>query len=145
MAGQVKTLGVISLIIGILSLLVFCIPVVALIMAVSGFVLGISGIVSAKKSSESNGLSIAGTVLSGMALLIGIVWNIVVFTGGRDFFKNDNNNWFDDNDNYEYYDNYDDADTNYWDVDSLMLDEDEIDDLNQNMDDEDNGPGPAPG
>lgn len=142
MAGQVKTLGIISFIIGIISLLFFCIPVVSLVMATTGLILGISAIISAKKSSESNGLSIAGVVLNGMALLIGVVWNVIVFTGSGDFFDNNRDNWFEDNfDNSEHFEQ---SDTNYWDVDSLLLNDDEIKDLEPNMDDVKNGPGSAP-
>jgi hypothetical protein len=144
MAGQVKTLGIISLIIGIIALLFFCIPVVSLLMATTGLILGISAIISAKKSNEPSGLSIAGVVLSGMAFLIGLVFNIIIFTGGGngDFFNN-GDIWFDDD--FENPEHFEQPDTNYWDVDSLLLNDDEIENLDQNMDDVDNGPGPAPG
>ncbi len=140
MSNQVKTLGTISMILGIISLVVFCIPVISLIMAVTGLILGILGIVNAKKTSDSSSSSIAGTIISALAFLIGIVFNLALFGGIKDGFIDDFN-W---NNNNNYYDFYDDTDTNYTDIDSLLLDDDELNNLNPIMDDEDNGPGPAP-
>ncbi|MBN2892565.1 MAG: DUF4190 domain-containing protein [Bacteroidales bacterium] len=142
MAGQVKTLGILSLVIGIVSLVVFCIPVISGLLAFTGLVLGIIGIVSASKSNEPKGLVIAGTVLSGMGFLIGIAMNLALFNNSNDFFNWDSN--FDNNNDFydPYY--YDDFDTNYTDIDSMLLDSNDLENLDPTMNQEDNGPGPAP-
>ncbi len=143
MESQVKTLGIISLIAGILALIIFCVPVVAFLIAAVGLTLGIIGTVNATKNNLPKSLVLSGLIISAFSFLLGLVWNIfVIGEFGNDFDFN-NNNFFDSYNQDQYYDP-NDIDTNLNDKDSLLMDPDEIDDLENSNDDFDNGPGPAP-
>ena len=79
---EVSILGILSLIQGIGSLIVSFIPCVGWLGiggGVIGLILGVIGIVVANKSGrQGKGLPISGTVVSGMAILIGTAWLLVV-------------------------------------------------------------------
>jgi len=137
MSNKVKTLGVLSLSIGIIGLALFCIPIIAFVLATAGLILGIVGITMATKSNEPMSMNIAGTAIAGMAFILGLVWNILIFT------KN-NNNFFNFNDDYNEKPYFDDVDTNYYDIDSLIMDENDLKNLDPIMNDPDNSPGSAP-
>lgn len=143
MNDNYRTFGTVSLILGIISLIIFCIPVIPFFIAIVGVILGIISIVNVSTYNDSNGIAIAGTIISGLALIISLVWNIFLFTNSDkgndyfDFFNNDTTQVFD-------FPEYQDVDTNFIDVDSLMLDDDEINDLDNSMSDTMNSPGSAP-
>lgn len=145
MSSTLKTLGTLSLIFGIFSLIAFCIPVFSVFIALVGFIFGVIVIVKTAQSEDSNGKAIAGTITSGIALLIGILVNVFIFS----FFNRDNNfNFFNNNNNdttQNYYiPNYDEVDTNYSDIDSLIIDNAQINNIDNSMSDTSNGPGSAP-
>ena len=79
-------MGIASLIIGIISVLVSFIPLCnyfALIPAIVALILGIVGIVSGKKKEQGIGVSIAGTIVSAIAIIIIVVWTIVLGAAGK--------------------------------------------------------------
>lgn len=70
-------MGVASLVIGIIAVLLGFIPfcgIIALIPAIVGVVLGIVDWVKKSKQGQPKGMSIAGTILSSIAVVIIIVW-----------------------------------------------------------------------
>ncbi len=145
MSSDIKTFSIISLIFGILSLVFFCIPLISFLIALSGFVLGIIALLRASKADQPQGKAVAGVILSGIALLIGLVWNILVFDISRkanyqNFFKSNNSHIF----NFPSYNNNNDIDTNFSDIDSLLLDQEDINNLDNSMSDTANSPGNAP-
>lgn len=84
-------MAVASLVLGIISIIIGFIPfcgVIAFVPAVVGLVLGIIALVKANKPVEvaegetapksKKGLSIAGVILSGIAVLVILFWNIVL-------------------------------------------------------------------
>ncbi|MEA3451040.1 MAG: DUF4190 domain-containing protein [Bacteroidota bacterium] len=143
MNDNYRTFGTVSLILGLISIVVFCFPVIPFFIAAVGLVFGIISIVNVSTYDDSNGVAIAGTIISSLALLISLVWNIFLFTNIDkedaffDFFNNDTTEVFD-------FPEYQNADTNFIDIDSLMLNDDEIDDLDNSMSDTMNSPGNAP-
>lgn len=144
MSSTLKTFSTLSLIFGIFSLIAFCIPVLSVFIAFVGFVFGVIVIVKTAQSEEANGKAIAGTIISGIALLIGIFVNVFVFNfSNRDnIFKFFNKN--DTTQNYYFPKINNDVDTNYIDIDSLIMDNDQINNLDNSMTDTSNGPGSAP-
>jgi len=75
------SLGIASLVLGILSLFVCWLPFIGTSLAGLGFLLGASGLVMAVlRKGTGIGYSIAGTAVSGVALLIGGIWT-VAFSG----------------------------------------------------------------
>jgi len=81
-------------------------------------------------------LAFNGTILFGL-------WEFKDFIDGGDFFDNTNDAYYDPYDEDLYYDP-NDIDTNLTDVDSLLLDNDQINDLDNSNPDFDNGPEGAP-
>ena len=84
-------MAVASLVLGIVSIIIGFIPfcgVIAFVPAVVGLILGIVALVKANKPVEvvegveppksKKGLSIAGIILSGIAVVVILFWNIVV-------------------------------------------------------------------
>lgn len=70
-------MGVASLVIGIIAVLLGFIPfcgIIALIPAIVGVILGIVDWVKKSKQGQPKGMSIAGTILSIIAVVIIIVW-----------------------------------------------------------------------
>lgn len=152
MSNQIKTLGILSLVFGIVALVMFCIPIFASILATLGLIFGIIGVSKANKTNEPKGTVTSGLIISILSFLIGVAYNgfILGLFGDFDDLWHDDD-WFNDDPDayYEdnpYYNPYDpnDIDTNLTDVDSLLLDPDQINDLDNSNSDFDNGPGPAP-
>ncbi|CAN5200493.1 hypothetical protein BH20ACI2_BH20ACI2_08680 [soil metagenome] len=81
-SGQNKTLPIVSLVLGILSLCCYVSPVTGLAALVTGFI----GIKNANNSPDvygGKGLAIAGMVLGGLLLLLGLAyWIFLLFFGG---------------------------------------------------------------
>lgn len=70
-------MGVAALILGIISLVIGFIPLcgaIAFMPAIIGLILGIVDIVLKKKKGEKIGMSIAGTVLSAIAVVVITFW-----------------------------------------------------------------------
>lgn len=66
-------MGIAALVLGIVSIIIGFIPfcgAIALVPAIVGLILGIVEIVKKKKTGEPKGMGIAGTILSGLAILI---------------------------------------------------------------------------
>ena len=77
-------MGVASLVLGIISIIIGFIPfcgAIALLPAIIGLILGIVDVVKKSKSGESKGMSIAGIVLSAIAIVVIIFWEFVVAAG----------------------------------------------------------------
>lgn len=74
-------MGVASLILGIVSVTVGCIPllgIVALVPAIVGLILGIIDLTGKNQKKEERGFSIAGTILSSIAIVI-IIFLTLIF------------------------------------------------------------------
>ena len=74
-------MGIAALILGIISIIIGFIPLcgmIALVPAIIGLILGIVDIVQKNKKGEKKGVSIAGTVLSAVAIVIIAVWTLVI-------------------------------------------------------------------
>lgn len=70
-------MGVAALVLGIISIIIGFIPVIgaiAFIPAIVGLILGIVDIVKKNKEKAPKGMSIAGTVLSAIAIVFIIFW-----------------------------------------------------------------------
>ena len=75
-------MGVASLVLGIISLIIGFVPfcgIIALLPAIIGLILGIIDIVKKTKSGMKKGQSIAGLILSAIAIVVIIFWAIVAF------------------------------------------------------------------
>lgn len=73
-------MGIAALILGILSIIVGFIPLcgsIALLPAIIGLILGIVDTVLKSKKGEKKGVSIAGIVLSALAIVIIVFWVFV--------------------------------------------------------------------
>jgi len=62
------TTTTVSLVLGIVALLAWCLPIIGAPIAITGIILGIKGL-----SRERRGMAIAGTVMSGIGLLLSII------------------------------------------------------------------------
>ena len=74
-------MGIAALILGIISFILSFIPIcglVGLLPAILGLILGIVEVVKKSKAGEPKGLGIAGIILTSIALIVSIVWNLVV-------------------------------------------------------------------
>ena len=74
-------MGIAALILGILSIIIGFIPLcgmIALVPALIGLILGIVDTVQKNKKGEKKGVSIAGIVLSAIAVIIISVWTLVI-------------------------------------------------------------------
>lgn len=107
-------MGVAALILGIISLIVGFIPLcgsIALIPAIIGLILGIVDVVLKSKKGEKKGVSIAGLVLSSIAIVVIIFWVFIfgVAVSNTDLNELDNalDSYNDElTDYYDYYDYY---------------------------------------
>ena len=73
-------MGIAALVLGIISIIVGFIPfcgMIAYIPALIGLILGIVDTVKKSKSGQKKGISIAGLILSGVAILIITFWTLV--------------------------------------------------------------------
>ncbi len=81
-SGQNKTLPIVSLVLGILSLCCYVSPVTGLAAVVTGFI----GMKNANNSPDvygGKGLAIAGMILGGLLLILGLAyWIFLLFFGG---------------------------------------------------------------
>ncbi|MDR1689910.1 MAG: DUF4190 domain-containing protein [Clostridiales bacterium] len=73
-----------SLVLGIVSIVICCIPAVPVLASIAGL---ITGIVSLNKREGGKGMAIAGIILSGIGLLIGIVISIYYILVGVELFN----------------------------------------------------------
>lgn len=81
-AGQNKTLPIISLVLGILSLCCYVSPVTGLAAVITGF-MGMKNANNSPNEYGGKGLAIAGMVIGGLMLLIGLAyWIFLLFFGG---------------------------------------------------------------
>lgn len=74
-------MGVAALVLGIISIIVGFIPLcgaIAFIPAVVGLILGIVDTVKKSKKGEKKGVSIAGLILSAIAIVIISVWTLLI-------------------------------------------------------------------
>ena len=115
-------MGIASLILGIISGIVGIIPfcgILAIIPAIIGLILGIIFVVKKSKIKEPKGIGIAGIILSTLALVFIVLWNLI-FVGimaaatEEDTLTNLDTYDYDDNFDYDYDDNFDyDFDDNF--------------------------------
>lgn len=74
-------MGIAALILGIISFILSFIPIcglIGLVPAIIGLILGIVEVVKKSKTKEPKGLGIAGIILTAIAIVVSIVWNLVV-------------------------------------------------------------------
>lgn len=77
-------MGIAALVLGIISIIIGFIPLcgsIALVPAIIGVVLGIVDVVLKSKKGEKKGISIAGLVLSAIAVVIIVFWVFVFGLG----------------------------------------------------------------
>lgn len=137
-----KNFGIVALIMGILGFFTFCIPIAGAIIAFIGVVFGIVSITNAFNDNENKSLPITGLSISFLAFIIAILFNI----GAKKFWnnnidKNNNFNFFNDS---NYIENFDDIDTNDFDLDSALIDNKDFNNLDNSNEDFENGPGNPP-
>lgn len=73
-------MGVAALVLGIISIIIGFIPfcgAIAFVPAIIGLILGIIDIVQKSKKKEPKGMAIAGTILTGLAIVIISFWLFV--------------------------------------------------------------------
>lgn len=73
-------MGIASLVLGIISLIIGFIPLcgsIALVPGIIALILGIISIVMNKKKGEKIGISVAGTIISAIAVVIIVFWVFV--------------------------------------------------------------------
>lgn len=70
--GPTNGWGTAAMVLGILSLVLFCLPPLSIPLSLGGIVLGIIGLGAASTKKLPGGSSVAGIVLCGIGLLIGI-------------------------------------------------------------------------
>ncbi len=154
MNNKSKTLGILALVFGIISLLFFWVPVLSVVLAFAGLILGIIGIIKASKYDEEKALVIVGTVVSVISFGVGVIFSLFLLKAVEKFndFKEDawfDSEWFDsdffNNQNDDiFYEDEDQIDTNNIDIDSLLMNSEELKNLETTIDDPNNGPGDAP-
>ncbi len=74
-------MGIAALILGIVAFILSFIPlcgIIGIVPAIIGLILGIVEVVKKSKSGEPKGLGIAGIILTSIAIIVSIVWNLVV-------------------------------------------------------------------
>ena len=106
-------MGIAALILGIISIIIGFIPLcgsIALVPAIIGLILGIVDTVQKSKKDEKKGVSIAGLVLSAIAIVVIIFW---VFIFGVAVSKVDTNELNQATENYLVYLNELSASYNY--------------------------------
>ena len=77
-------MGIAALILGIISIVIALIPVcgsIAFVPALVGLILGIVDAVKKGKAGEKRGISIAGLVLSALAIVFIFLWIFVIGVG----------------------------------------------------------------
>lgn len=77
-------MGIAALILGIISIVIALIPVcgsIAFVPALVGLILGIVDTVKKGKAGEKRGISIAGLVLSALAIVFIFLWIFVIGVG----------------------------------------------------------------
>lgn len=139
-----KGFGIAALVLGIIALIISCIPPISLILSITGLTLAIVGLVKANKTFSPKTLIIAGLILSLLATLSGIAFGVYYYKQAKDNhlldlleeIKN-----YDSDDVYDINEEFEEMDQNF---DSLKLDNDEIENLENKMDDVHNGPGTPP-
>ena len=114
-------MGVASLVLGIISLLTSWIPFVcffAFILAVIGLILGIVDTVKKSKANDGKkGISIAGLIISAIAIPIIIIMSFASIGIFFAIMENGYNNYDYYNDYYDYYDyNYNDYYDDWYDT-----------------------------
>jgi len=137
---QSKNFAIVALIMGILGFFTFCIPIFGIIVALTGVIFGVISLIRAFNSNEKNGLPITGLTISIFALILAILFKF----GAKDFWKSNNDknlNFYDDS---IYVNNYDNVDTNAFDLDSALLENKDFNNLKNSNKDFNNGPGNPP-
>ena len=127
-----------SLVLGIIALLIFCVPVFALILGIIGLLLGIVYFGNNDVKSVK-GRAISGIVLNIIAILLSLVFTLGIYW----YAKNQWNNIDGEDDPFETY-FFPGTDTNFDDIDSLMLDTANYNNIDNVSTDTTNGPGTPP-
>lgn len=97
-------MGIAALVLGIVSILIGMVPfcgAIGFIPAIIGLVLGIVDLVKKNKSGEKQGIAIAGTALSGIAIVFILLWLFVYSATVGKAVKNELRN-YNYNLNYSY-------------------------------------------
>lgn len=98
-------MGIAALVLGIISIIIGFIPLcgsIAIIPAIVGVILGIVDIVTKSKKGEKKGISIAGLVLSAIAIIVIIFWVFVFGVAASEMDLNDLNNIVNNSSYYNY-------------------------------------------
>ena len=85
-------MGIAALILGILSIIVGFIPLcgmIAFVPAIIGLILGIVDTIQKNKKGEKKGISIAGIILSAIAIIIISVWSFVIGNAVKNIDQNE--------------------------------------------------------
>lgn len=108
-------MGIAALILGILSIIIGFIPLcgsIALLPAIIGLILGIIDTIQKNKKSEKKGVSIAGLVLSAIAIVVIVFWvfifGVLITSEANQILEESTGNYqVTLNDLYDDYDAYD--------------------------------------
>lgn len=74
-------MGIAALVLGIVSIIIAFVPfcgIIAFLPALVGLILGIVGLVVKRENNPNKGTSIAGVILSSLAIVIMVVWFFVL-------------------------------------------------------------------
>ena len=75
--GGSKGMAIAAMVLGIVSVVLSCCYGVGIIAAIIGLILGIIGL---KNNTAGRGMALAGVILSGVAILITLLW-VLIFVG----------------------------------------------------------------
>jgi len=138
MNSTIKTLYLVSFVFGIFAIVLFFVPFFSFLVALAGVI--ICTYVFFKNDNEYKRKIITPLILNIIALIIAIIYNLAFFKEIKQqfypYYDPDTNSY------YEPYEPY--IDTTMDDTDSLMLDENDLNNLDNSMTDTSNGPGNAP-
>ncbi len=87
MSQQTNTLSIIGMILGIIGIVLCIIPctmILGIVLAIAGLVLSIIGYKKAKDADAPTTIGLIGMIASGLALVIGLAWGVLLAKGVSD-------------------------------------------------------------
>ena len=79
-APPTNGLGVAALVVGVIALLICWVPVIGVLVGLAALGLGIGGWVRGRRTGGGIGLAVAGTVLGALAVVLGILATVLLFS-----------------------------------------------------------------
>lgn len=138
METNFKIYYLLSLVFSIVSLVLFFVPIFSVISAIAGFVFGILALTTNENKYRRK--IVIPLIISLISIFVGIVYNAKIYENLK---KQTNNYYYPDTSSFSTP--YEPStDTIIPEPDSLMLDKQQLNNLNNSMTDTNNGPGTAP-